>query len=61
MTKRICCFIDSTTDTPCGAEAEWEMLGSNAVYEFVDSRTGWWRFHEHYDRDGYCDNPARGY
>jgi hypothetical protein len=25
------------------------------------SRTGWWRFHEHYDRDGYCDNPARGY
>ncbi len=25
------------------------------------SRTGWWRFHQHYDRDGYCDNPARGY
>ena len=25
------------------------------------SRSGWWRFHEHYDRDGYCDNPARGY
>lgn len=25
------------------------------------SRHGWWRFHEHYDRDGYCDNPARGY
>jgi hypothetical protein len=25
------------------------------------SRLGWWRFHEHYDRDGYCDNPARGY
>ena len=24
-------------------------------------RDGWWRFHEHYDRDGYCDNPARGY
>ena len=24
-------------------------------------RTGWWRFHEHYDRNGYCDNPARGY
>jgi hypothetical protein len=20
-------------------------------------RLGWWRFHEHYDRDGYCDNP----
>ena len=24
-------------------------------------RLGWWRYHEHYDRDGYCDNPARGY
>lgn len=24
-------------------------------------RRGWWRFHDHYDRDGYCDNPARGY
>lgn len=24
-------------------------------------RLGWWRFHEHYDRQGYCDNPARGY
>jgi hypothetical protein len=25
------------------------------------SRMGWFRYHEHYDRDGYCDNPARGY
>ncbi len=25
------------------------------------SREGWWRHHEHYDRDGYCDNPGRGY
>ena len=25
------------------------------------SRFGWWLFHEHYDHDGYCDNPARGY
>lgn len=24
-------------------------------------RTGWWRYHDHYDRDGYCDNPGRGY
>ena len=24
-------------------------------------RSGWWRFNQHYDRDGYCDNPARGY
>jgi len=25
------------------------------------SRSGWWRHHEHYDRNGYCDNPGRGY
>lgn len=24
-------------------------------------RSGWWRFNDHYDRHGYCDNPARGY
>ena len=24
-------------------------------------RIGWWRFNKHYDRDGYCDNPGRGY
>lgn len=24
-------------------------------------RFGWWRYHEHYDRNGYCDNPGRGY
>jgi hypothetical protein len=24
-------------------------------------REGYWRYHDHYDRDGYCDNPARGY
>lgn len=23
------------------------------------SRHGWRRFREHYDRDGYCDNPGR--
>lgn len=35
-------------------EGEW-MRVVNA------SRDGWWRFHEHYDRQGYCDNPGRGY
>lgn len=30
--------------------------------EVVDPRRqGWWRFHKNYDRDGYCDNPGRGY
>lgn len=46
---------------------EQEIPGKLEYYEgklrpVVDpGRTGWWRFHEHYDRDGYCDNPARGY
>lgn len=44
-----------------------EIPGKLEYYEgklrpVVDaSRSGWWRFHEHYDRNGYCDNPARGY
>jgi hypothetical protein len=44
-----------------------EIPGKLEMYEgklrkVVDaSRTGWWRFHEHYDRNGYCDNPSRGY
>lgn len=25
------------------------------------SRLGWWRYNQHYDRQGYCDNPGRGY
>jgi hypothetical protein len=25
------------------------------------ARVGWWRHNEHYDRNGYCDNPGRGY
>jgi hypothetical protein len=44
--------------------------GRGEWVEFVDgkwlivrdaSRGGWWRHHEHYDRNGYCDNPGRGY
>jgi hypothetical protein len=44
-----------------------EIPGKMEVYEgrvqkVVDAtRVGWWRFHEHYDRSGYCDNPGRGY
>ncbi|MBB3608620.1 hypothetical protein [Rhizobium sp. BK602] len=52
-----------------GADAaeEKEIPGKLEFFEgkltpVVDaSRRGWWRFHEHYDRDGYCDNPGRGY
>ena len=35
-------------------EGKWCVVKDGA-------RSGWWRFHAHYDRDGYCDNPARGY
>lgn len=35
-------------------EGRWMRVKNGA-------RLGWWRYHEHYDRDGYCDNPARGY
>lgn len=35
-------------------EGKWSRVLDGA-------RSGWWRFHQHYDRDGYCDNPARGY
>lgn len=34
-------------------EGQWHIV--------KDARRDGWRFHEHYDRDGYCDNPARGY
>jgi hypothetical protein len=50
-----------------GQMDEKEIPGVLEYYEgrlmkVVDgSRIGWWRFHQHYDRDGYCDNPARGY
>lgn len=48
-------------------EPQKEIPGKLEIYEGKlmevknPSRSGWWRFHEHYDRDGYCDNPARGY
>lgn len=52
---------------PAALEAAKEKPGELEYFEgrlqrVVDpSRTGRWRFNRHYDRDGYCDNPARGY
>lgn len=44
------------------ARNEWvEWVGNKWMKVLDGSRVGWWRHHEHYDRDGYCDNPARGY
>ena len=54
-------------ENEAGNMAEKDIPGQLEYYEgrlrrVVDPRrTGWWRFNEHYDRDGYCDNPARGY
>jgi hypothetical protein len=35
-------------------KGKWRVVKDGA-------RSGWWRYNLHYDRDGYCDNPARGY
>jgi hypothetical protein len=40
-------------------ELEWYEGKLRPVVD--GARSGWWRFHKHYDRDGYCDNPNRGY
>lgn len=45
---------------PIEIPGELEMF-EGELRKVVDaSRSGWWRFHKHYDRDGYCDNPSKG-
>lgn len=39
----------------------YEMFDGKPMKVINGDREGWWRYHDHYDRDGYCDNPARGY
>lgn len=42
MTNRKCCFLQSNpgdTLTPCSADAEWELHGSNTPREPVDACT----------------------
>lgn len=52
---------------PTTKEEQKEIPGKLELFEgkltevVNPDRIGWWRFHSHYDRDGYCDNPARGY
>lgn len=46
---------------PVEIPGELEMFEGKLTKVIDASRTGWWRFHAHRDRDGYCDNPARGY
>lgn len=40
---------------------ELEIFEGKLTRVVNTARSGWWRFHEHRDRDGYCDNPGRGY
>lgn len=60
-------MTQSKAVTKTDAKGRVEVPGKLEWYdgvlrEVVDaSRSGWWRFHEHYDRNGYCDNPGRGY
>lgn len=39
----------------------YEIFDGKPLKVLNPERRGWWRFHDHYDRHGYCDNPARGY
>lgn len=53
-----CCDgLTACNDIPEG----YEMFEGKLTKVVDASRSGWWRYHQHYDRDGYCDNPARGY
>ena len=48
---------DMSREVP--GELEWF---DGRLCKVVNSgRYGWWRFHEHYDRSDYCDNPGRWY
>lgn len=40
---------------------KWEWFEGKWMKVLNGERVGWFRYHDHYDRDGYCDNPARGY
>lgn len=59
--------VDMTEKKDVGQMDEKEIPGKLEYFEgrlreVKDAgRTGWWRFNQHYDRDGYCDNPNRGY
>lgn len=52
---------EQSKDTPKEIPGKREWFEGKLLEVKDARRQGWWRFHEHYDRDGYCDNPARGY
>lgn len=53
--------IDDATAEPQEIPGKLELFEGKLTPVVDASRSGWWRFHEHYDRNGYCDNPGRGY
>lgn len=64
--------MTESSKVPAGGSRKGDKVYNSGgeLVEFVDGkwlkvwneeRLGWWRYHDHYDHDGYCDNPARGY
>jgi hypothetical protein len=53
----LCLTICWDEETP----GKFEMYEGELRKVINENRFGWWRYNSHYDRDGYCDNPARGY
>jgi len=53
--------VDSDKKDPNENREDYEFYEGKWRKVVDGSRSGWWRFNEHYDRDGYCDNPGRGY
>jgi len=39
----------------------YELFKGRPTKVLNPDRDGWFRYHNHYDSVGYCDNPARGY
>jgi hypothetical protein len=48
-------------ERPPKPKGNYEWFRGKWMEVLNGDRRGWWRYHDHYDRDGYCDNPARGY
>lgn len=53
------CKIGKVTWKRASTEPEPEPVPTEAPV--AKKPASWWDTHSHYDRDGYCDNQARGY
>lgn len=62
--RRKAAAASTLADVPAGPQevpGKLEFFDGKLLPVIDATRHGWRRFHEHYDRDGYCDNPGRGY